>query len=105
MQGTVVFVAQGNVPDLAVCVCGTDLREVSNKSGPRLRSRPGVCIADHPVAELFHSVLLLHHWQREFIAGQWTHWQTTSRTSCVLWSQQYWKGEGGGWGKSTEHLN
>lgn len=102
MQGTVVFVAQGDVPDLAVYVCGTDLREVSNKSGPCLRRRPGVCIADHPVAELFHGVLLL---QREFIVGPWTRWQTTSRTSCLLWSQQYWNCEGGGWGKSTEHLN
>lgn len=29
----------------------------------------------------------------------------TSRRSCFSWSQQCWKGEGGGWGRSTEHLN
>ena len=47
-------------------LCGTrewilDLREASNKSGSRLGSRQEVCIADHPLAELFCSMLLLLH--------------------------------------------
>ena len=38
-----------------------DLREASNQSGSRLGSRQEVCLADHPLAELFCSVLLLLH--------------------------------------------
>ena len=37
------------------------LREASNQSGSRLGSRQEVCLADHPLAELFCSVLLLLH--------------------------------------------
>lgn len=60
-------------------LCGTrewtlDLPEGSSKSGLCLRSRQQVQHCWPPISRDHPHGLLLHHWQKEFIAEQWTRW-------------------------------
>ena len=96
LEGTAVFVAQGNGS-------WTSERQVTSLARVWEKGR--------------RFALLTIHWQSSsvvcffcFTAEGVYHRPVgtvanTSRRSCFSWSQQCWKGEGGGWGRSTEHLN